>query len=249
MSRWFRFYNEALDDPKVQQLDPVVFKHWVNLLCIACRNDGKLPSHEAMAFSLRLDIIGLESLLDRLLIAGLIDVRKGGANGSYIAPHGWEKRQYKSDTSTERVKRFRNVAVTANETAPETDTEAELLAAKATSKARAPAIVKPADVSDQVWRDFKRHRIKVGHPVTETALLGIVREAEKAGWSLEDALIELIQRGWRGFKASWVEERQNGRSQNIRGSNGAGADKRSGLARAIDAGIANLDAQLAALGD
>jgi hypothetical protein len=125
VSRWFRFYNEALDDPKVQQLDPVVFKHWVNLLCIACRHDGKLPSHESMAFSLRLDIIGLESLLDRLLIAGLIDVRKGGANGSYIAPHGWEKRQYKSDTSTERVKRFRNVAVTPVETAPETDTEAE----------------------------------------------------------------------------------------------------------------------------
>jgi hypothetical protein len=131
VSRWFRFYNEALDDPKVQQLDPAIFKYWVNLLCLACRNNGKLPSHEAMAFALRMDIIALESLLDRLLIAGLIDVRKGGANGSYIAPHGWEKRQYKSDTSTERVKRFRNVSKPLHETAPDTDTETELPLAKA----------------------------------------------------------------------------------------------------------------------
>jgi hypothetical protein len=125
VSQWFRFYAEALDDPKVQKLDPVTFKQWVNILCLACKNEGVLPPHDDMAFALRIDIIALESLLDRLLIAGLIDVVKGGANGSRIAPHGWAKRQYKSDGSTERVKRyrqrFRNDAVTP----PETETEAE----------------------------------------------------------------------------------------------------------------------------
>lgn len=238
MSRWFRFYNEALDDPKVQQLDPVVFKHWVNLLCIACRNDGKLPSHEAMAFSLRLDIIGLESLLDRLLIAGLIDVRKGGANGSYIAPHGWEKRQYKSDTSTERVKRFRNVSVTVNETAPETDTETELLAAKATSKARAPAIVKPAGVSDQVWHDFEKHRRAKKAPITETALAAFRREADKVGWTLEEAITESVARDWRGFKAEWVKE--NGRSNTNRQTapDGRTMGKTEAAVRAIAARVA-----------
>ena len=43
MARWFRFYNEALDDPKVQKLPPALFKSWVNLLCLTARHDGTLP--------------------------------------------------------------------------------------------------------------------------------------------------------------------------------------------------------------
>ena len=126
---WFRFFHEALDDPKVQKLDPATFKHWVNLLCLACRHEGRLPSNPDIAFNLRIDEIALESLLDRLLIATLIEVRKGGANGSYIAMHGWDERQYKSDSSTERVKRFRkryrNVTETVSETGPDTDTDSD----------------------------------------------------------------------------------------------------------------------------
>lgn len=40
--------------------------------------------------------------------------------------------------------------------------------------------------------------------VTATALNGIVREANKAGWSLTQALIKSCERGWTGFKADWV---------------------------------------------
>lgn len=129
MSRWFRFYAEALDDPKVQKLEPSTFKHWVNLLCLAAKNDGVLPSQEDIAFALRIDEIACQSLLDRLLIAGLIDILKGGPNGSRIAPHAWSQRQYKSDVSTDRVKRYRersrNVSVTPPDT--ETDTETDII--------------------------------------------------------------------------------------------------------------------------
>lgn len=123
--QWFRFHADALDDPKVQKLDPATFKGWVNLLCLACKHDGKLPSHDDIAFALRIDVFATESLLDRLVIAGLIDVVKGGANGSHIAPHGWDERQYKSDTSTDRVKRFRERSKTVTVTPPETDTDTE----------------------------------------------------------------------------------------------------------------------------
>jgi hypothetical protein len=122
---WFRFYHEALDDPKVQKLDPPDFKIWVNLLCLACRHDGKLPPLEDIAFALRLDLIACRSVLDRLSIATLIDTPKGGAIGWRYAIHGWDKRQYKSDTSTERVKRFRERSETVSETPPETETETE----------------------------------------------------------------------------------------------------------------------------
>jgi len=125
MSRWFRFYAEALDDPKVQKLDPSTFKHWVNLLCLAAKNDGVLPAQDDIAFALRIDDIACQSLLDRLLIAGLIDILKGGPNGSRIAPHGWSARQYKSDVSTDRVKRFRERSRNVSETPPDTDTETD----------------------------------------------------------------------------------------------------------------------------
>ena len=40
--------------------------------------------------------------------------------------------------------------------------------------------------------------------MTDTALDGIRREAEKAGYSLELALETCCKRGWQGFEADWV---------------------------------------------
>lgn len=122
---WFRFYDEALDDPKVQSLPPELFKTWVNLLCLASRHEGKIPSVEICAFALRIDVDAAATVLSRLADGGLLDTRQGGANGSHHAIHGWEKRQYKSDSSTPRVKRFRKRFETVTETPPETETETE----------------------------------------------------------------------------------------------------------------------------
>jgi hypothetical protein len=141
MTQWFRFYESALDDPKVQTLPADDFKAWVNILCVACRNDGVLPNVSSLAFMLRMTEHGCRTLLERLLSAGLIDTRSGGPNGSHYAPHGWDKRQYKSDTSTGRVKRFRDRSSAVAETPPDTDTEADTekgkVEANASTKKRA----------------------------------------------------------------------------------------------------------------
>lgn len=63
----------------------------------------------------------------------------------------------------------------------------------------------PVGVQPATWSDFLRHRKAMKAPVTESALKGIEREARKAGWSLEKALIECCARGWRGFNADWVQ--------------------------------------------
>lgn len=122
MALWFRFYAEALDDPKVQSLRPELFKAWVNMLCVASKSSGCLPEMESLAFHLRTDIETIIAFHSELVERGLIDV---SARGSRI--HAWDKRQYKSDTSTERVKRFRKrsktVSVTPPDTEPDTDTE------------------------------------------------------------------------------------------------------------------------------
>lgn len=116
-SRWFRFYDDALDHPKVQRLPADLFKFWVNLLCLASRNNGRIPPVEDVAFSLRVSEKVAGQNVDALIAAGLIDL---DADDVPI-PHNWDVRQFKSDVSTERVKRFRKRQETVSETPPDTE--------------------------------------------------------------------------------------------------------------------------------
>lgn len=62
----------------------------------------------------------------------------------------------------------------------------------------------PDGVSLQTWEDFKTLRKAKRATVTETAISGIRREAEKAGVTLQTALETCCERGWQGFKAEWL---------------------------------------------
>ncbi len=122
--KWFRFYSEALEDPKVQKLSPELFKFWVNILCITSKHDGKLPPIEDIAFAFRLTLDETKVAFHGIQKAHLID-ENTNQYGTTWAPHNWNKRQYKSDTSTERVKRFRNAARNNIETPPDTDSDTD----------------------------------------------------------------------------------------------------------------------------
>jgi len=62
---------------------------------------------------------------------------------------------------------------------------------------------KPVDVSEEVWQSFKLVRNKKKAAITDLAILGIRREAVKAGITLEDAMTICCERGWASFKADW----------------------------------------------
>jgi len=143
MNQWVRLYTEVLNDPKVQRLDGETFKAWINILCLAGQNGGKLPPVSDIAFALRMDDNGVVTVLERLLNGGLIDKLNGGADGYHYAPHEWAKRQYKSDTSTDRVKRFRERSKTVTVTAPEAEAETEVTVDKSTDGV---AVVDPAKI-------------------------------------------------------------------------------------------------------
>ena len=120
--KWFRFYNEALDDPKVQQLPAPLFKHWVNLLCLASRKGGIVPCGDAV-FGLRLRRGQEEAVIEALIARGLLERVADG-----LCPHNWQSRQFTSDhDGAARVKRYRkqhrNVTSGVTVTPPETDTE------------------------------------------------------------------------------------------------------------------------------
>jgi hypothetical protein len=59
-------------------------------------------------------------------------------------------------------------------------------------------------VSPKIVADFKKLRSSKKAPITETAVAGIKREAEKAGMTLAAALAMCCERGWAGFKAEWI---------------------------------------------
>ena len=95
MSRWFRLDDDIVHDRKVQDLPPATFKGWINILCIASKHGGVLPSTNDIAFALRMPVPKASSLIQQLTLHGLIDVLDTGK----LAPHNWEKRQHKYDRS------------------------------------------------------------------------------------------------------------------------------------------------------
>lgn len=103
MSRWFRFYDDAVNDPKLIKLPDDLFRFWVNLLCVAAKGDGRLPATDDMAIILRMKPTRAAALITELVAAGLLDKVEAG-----YSPHNWHGRQYKSDSSAERMKRHRD---------------------------------------------------------------------------------------------------------------------------------------------
>ena len=63
----------------------------------------------------------------------------------------------------------------------------------------------PDGVSEKVWQDFVQLRKAKKAAITDTGIKGILREATKAGYSLQEALETCCTRGWVGFKADWVQ--------------------------------------------
>lgn len=83
--------------------------------------------------------------------------------------------------------------------------------------ARKRAVVCPDGVSAEVWEDFLATRKAKRAALTQTALGRIQTEADKAGWSLEDALAEIVARNWQGFKADWVNQAPGPKGREVAG--------------------------------
>lgn len=69
---------------------------------------------------------------------------------------------------------------------------------------KATAVATPDGVSESVWKDFVALRKSKKAAITETAIKGLQREAQKAKMSLEQVLSICCERGWAGFKADWM---------------------------------------------
>lgn len=91
---------------------------------------------------------------------------------------------------------------------PETETEGE------TEAKREAKTNTPEGVSDSIFKDYLEVRKSKKAKWTETALKGMIREAGKAGISLEDAMRICIERNWQALKAEWIKEKQTAAEKN-----------------------------------
>lgn len=144
---WFRLYDEVADDPKVQRLPDRIFKAWINFMCVANKNTverGTLPELRDVAYTLHMTVSRTEALLTELVTAGLFEW-----DGGKCRAHNWNERQFQSDVSTPRVKRFRNARRNVSETPDETDqSRAE--------QSRDPVV--PCGTPQQLFEIYNLHR-------------------------------------------------------------------------------------------
>lgn len=97
---WFRLYHEFATDPKVQMLSEALQRRYIMLLCLRCCNGDETLQDEEVAFQLRISVDEYATTKAALMAKKLIDKDN--------KPLAWGKRQFDSDSSTPRVKAYRD---------------------------------------------------------------------------------------------------------------------------------------------
>ena len=96
---WFRLYSEFSHDPKVQMMSEAMQRRYIMLLCLRCSNTLVTLHVTEIAFQLRISDEELAETKSLFIAKGFIDSDWNLLN--------WEKRQFSSDSSKERVAKHR----------------------------------------------------------------------------------------------------------------------------------------------
>jgi len=96
---WFRFYSEFSHDPKVQMMTEAMQRRLVMLFCDKCSDVLVTLSEQELAFRWRISDEELGKTKSVFIDKGFID------DGWNIL--NWNRRQFISDSSTERTRRYR----------------------------------------------------------------------------------------------------------------------------------------------
>lgn len=213
-NQWFRLYSEFANDPKIQRMSEALQRRFIMLLCIRCSNGDVTLQDDDVTFQLRISNEEWVETKAVFLEKNLIDETNN--------PVAWDKHQFASDSSAARVSKYRakkkqacNVTVTPQiQNRTDTDTEHKKQNQRA-PRFDAQAHLVSIGIDPVIASDWVSHRKTLKATPSLTAIDGIATEADRAGISLSAALAMCCQRGWRGFKASWIadDNQRNGKTQ------------------------------------
>ena len=239
---WFRMYAEFASDPVVQSLAFEDQRHYVMVLCLKCagvldRNISTQSRNRIILRSLGLDSVAADEAKRRLLEVGLVNKN--------WQPKAWDKRQYKSDSSTDRVHKSRkhkelgNVSETLEErfrNAPETeaDTESEKDSLSLSpdpvlaDQEQEPHVLKvlgAAELPDWLpmtaLEEYRAHRRALKAKMTPLAERKLVAELEKLRTAGDDPIAVLNQSIVNGWKGVFELKRNRQTTQDARRQRGA----------------------------
>jgi hypothetical protein len=97
---WFRLYSEFAFDPKIQTMSETFQRRFVMIMCLKCNGDIPGLTDETASCALRISP-------DELLKTKKLFIDMGLILEDYEIVK-WSERQYRSDSSTDRVHKFRN---------------------------------------------------------------------------------------------------------------------------------------------
>lgn len=115
---WFRFYSETIKDRKIIKVAQavgvqrvVIVGAWATVLAIASTSParGKLlvTLHERFNETDIADEIGLDETTTKIILEAFVKYEMLHVENGVYCVTNWDKRQFDSDNSTERVRKFR----------------------------------------------------------------------------------------------------------------------------------------------
>jgi hypothetical protein len=129
--KWFRLWTDILDDVKILGLSDYEYRMFTYLLAYASEVDstsGELQTtFNSLSHRFRQRFNHFSRSIETFQRLGLVTVNGNG----YLKITNWNKRQFKSDNSYSRVKKYRevtakrNVSKALHETVPDTDTDTD----------------------------------------------------------------------------------------------------------------------------
>lgn len=206
--RGFIFPNSIIDE-LLPELSHSELKCY---LCVLRKTKGWNKEEDAISVSQFMKVTGLsnkavisacESLVEREILE-----RKSGDRNTGI----YSIKTYKTTTS-EKSSPVKNFPATSEKSSPVTSEKSSHTinniknniqnTNKKNTKKSVLELLADFGITGQLADDFMIHRKACKAPITETALKGFQREADKAGIPLAEAITISIERNWRGFKSEW----------------------------------------------
>lgn len=126
-NQWFRMYSEFATDAKVQSMSEAMQRRLTMLLCLRCSDVLATLQDDELQCAMRISD-------EELAETKALFMRKGFIDGDWNLLN-WDKRQFNSDSSTERSRKHREAKKAANAaiatsrnvaaTPPDTDTDTD----------------------------------------------------------------------------------------------------------------------------
>lgn len=204
---WIKMRSDLLTHPKVVRISSALkvdrlrtigalFAAWC--LFDAHSEDGTLPGYTDSVLN---EMVGLKGFASAMRDVGWLQFNDDGLSMPEFEEHNGKSAKIRAEDAKRKRKDRTNVREIPDK--KQTDSGPE----KRREEKKVNTPPPPDGVDETVWQDFLKLRKAKKAPVTDTAIDGIRREADKAGMTLADALAMCCKRGWQGFDADWVKDK------------------------------------------